>query len=326
MKIVAGDIGGTHARFALAEFGAEGGVPVLRPMHKYRTREHDGLAGAWAAFARDVGAPLPRAAAFGVASAIDGDVLHFPNSGWTIDRLSLASELGLDRALILNDFGAVAHAVSVLPEDGFRSLHGPDGPLPRDGTVTVMGPGTGLGVAMLVRRDGAAAVIETEAAHIAFAPQTEAEARIEALLRARHGRCSVERIVSGPGLLTIHEALGGPRSAPDDAGALWAAAIDGGDPLAAQALDILVGALAAAAGDLSLAHGAMAVVLTGGLANRMPVRLSGADFRTRFVAKGRYAPRMERVQVKLSTHDEPGLLGAAVAFRRASAGAGATSR
>lgn len=311
MRVVVGDIGGTRARFALAEL-VPGEAPALGPIRTYATREHDGLASALAAFVRDSGGALPRLASVAVAAAIEGDVLRFLNSGWQIDRSKVTDELNLERLHLLNDFGAVAHAVSVLSPDALVSVHGAP-VLPTEGVITVIGPGTGLGVAILSRRSGRTKVIETEGGHVAFAPQTEAEEALARAVRARHGRCSVERIVSGPGLGEIYAHLGG--SAPD-AGTLWEAALRGSDPLASQALDLLVSCLGSAAGDFSLAHGSTGVVLTGGLANRMAERLKSPLFRGRFVTKGRYRERMERLPVLLATIAEPGLLGAAVAFER----------
>ena len=320
MKIVAADIGGTHARFALAEL-EEGKRPQLGPMHRYRTREHDGLASAWRAFARDAGEELPRTASFGVAGPVGGDVVRFMNSPWTIDRRTLGAELGLDRFLLLNDYGAVAHAVSVLEPDELEPVSGPRGPLPVEGVVTVMGPGTGLGVAMLVRRRGAIEVIETEAAHIGFAPLNGDEQAIAEDIAGRYGRASVERVVSGPGLLDLYRHFGGGEWDVGDAGGLWTAATQGDDPIAAQALDQLIKCFGTAAGDIALAHGAAALVITGGIANRIAPRLRSSLFRGRFVAKGRYRERMEGIMVRLATIEEPGLLGAAVAFQREAAAA-----
>jgi glucokinase len=110
MQIVAADIGGTHARFALAEL-RPGARPIIGEMRKYRTREYAGLSEAWARFGRDNVGDLPRAAALAVAAPIEGDTLTFMNSDWRIDRNALKSELGLDRLSLLNDFGAVAHSV-----------------------------------------------------------------------------------------------------------------------------------------------------------------------------------------------------------------------
>src|SRR5687768_4995520 len=107
MKIVVADIGGTHARFALAEIGP-GRRPELGDMHRFRTREHVGLLSAWEAFRREIGEELPRSAAIAVAAPIEGDVLRFMNSDWRIPRFGLDRELGLDQVTLLNDFGAVA--------------------------------------------------------------------------------------------------------------------------------------------------------------------------------------------------------------------------
>jgi glucokinase len=315
LKIVSADIGGTHARFAIAEL-VEGERPRLGPMRRYRTRDHEGLASAWRAFARDEGETLPKAASFGVAGPVDNDVVRFVNSPWSIDRRTFAGELGLERFTLLNDYGAVAHAVSVLGPDELEEIGGPRGPLPEEGVATVMGPGTGLGVAMLVRRRGRIEVIETESAHIGFAPLNSDEQAIADDISGRYGRASVERIVSGPGLIDLYRLFGGGEWDVGDAGGLWSAAIQGEDDVAAQALDQFVKCFGSAAGDIALAHGANAVVITGGLANRLADRLRSPQFRGRFIAKGRYRERMEGMRVRLATIEEPGLLGAAVAFQR----------
>lgn len=320
MRIVVGDIGGTHARFAIAELGG-GERPRVGPMKRYRTREYPGLEAAWARFAREVGEPLPSEAALAVAAPIEGEVLRFLNSDWRIPRHTIAAGLGLDRLVLLNDFGAVAHAVSVLSPGEFAPVAGP-AMLPEQGVVSVIGPGTGLGVAILSRRTlarsgPAVTVIETEAAHVAFAPLDPEEEALADAVAARYGRASLERVISGPGLIDIYRHLGGePEVGPNRAGELWSAAIDGEDALAAHALDILVRCFGSAAGDISLAHGAMGVAITGGLANRIVHLLRAPAFEARLTAKGRYRERMQRVPVVLATFAEPGLLGAAVAFER----------
>lgn len=314
-KIVAGDIGGTYARFAIAEL-AEGQRPVLGPMARYRTREHDGLASAWRSFARDQGGILPGAASLGLAGPVDGGPIRFMNSPWVVDPRTIAAELGLDRLTLLNDYGAVAHAVSVLGPDELQAVSGPEARLPEEGVTTVLGPGTGLGVAMLVRRADRVDVVETEASHIGFAPLNADEQALAEALAERFGRASVERTVSGPGLIDLYRHFGGSDWDVGDSGGLWSAALQGDDPIAAQALDAFVKAFGSAAGDIALAHGANAMVITGGLANRIAAKLRSPLFKGRFIAKGRYRERMERVIVKLATIEEPGLLGAAVAFQR----------
>lgn len=313
-RLVVGDIGGTHCRFAIAELN-EGQRPLIGPMRRFRTREFSGLSAAWAKFAAEEGGELPRAAALGVAAPIESDELRFMNSDWRIPRQSIADDLALDRLTLVNDFGAVAHAISILGPEELVPLCGPDR-LPEQGIVTVMGPGTGLGVAILDRRGGAIRIIETEASHIGFAPLDPEEEELADALVARYGRASVERIVSGPGLIDTFRFLSGGDWDPMKAGELWAAAIDGENAIAARALEIFIRCFGAAGGDLALAHGAMGVAITGGLANRIAHLLRSPAFEARFTAKGRYRERMQRTAVVLARTEEPGLLGAALAFRR----------
>lgn len=290
--------------------------PRLGAVRHYRTADHEGLLSAWRAFSRDEGGALPPRAAIGVAAPIEGQVLRFMNSPWRIETRGLAEKLGLERMLLLNDFGAIAHAVSVLGEEELEPIAGPEGPLPDEGVITILGPGTGLGVAMLLRCGGRTEVIETEGSHIGFAPLNEEEQRIAAELRRTHGRASVERLVSGPGLYDLYRCLGGRSFDVGDSAGLWAAALEGRDPIAADALEHLVKAFGSAAGDLALAHGAVGVAISSALSRRMAGHLRSPLFAGRFIAKGRYRARMQKVKVRLVTHEEPGLLGAAVAFER----------
>jgi glucokinase len=313
-RIVVGDIGGTHCRFAMAEL-SEGKRPKIGLMRRYRSRELPGLQEAWAKFAAEEGGDLPRDAAFGVAAPIESDVLRFMNNDWRIPRHSIAADLGLDRLTLLNDFGAVSHAVSIFGPDELMPVCGPK-QLPENGVVTVMGPGTGLGVAILDRRGGAVRVIETEASHIGFSPLDPEEENLADALVARYGRASVERIVSGPGLIDIHRFLGGVDWDPMKAGELWTLAIEGENAIAERALDIFVRCFASAAGDIALAQGSLGVAITGSIANRIDHLLRAPAFEARFTAKGRYRERMQRTAVVLATVEEPGLLGAAVAFQR----------
>lgn len=316
MRIVTADIGGTNARFAIAEV-ADGRVVSLGEPVVLRAADHAGLASAWAAFGDAIGEPLPHLAAIGVAGPVNADKdrqapVRFVNSPWVVDPATLADELSLVSFLLLNDFGAMAHAVHALGDEWFAPVCGPDAPLPARGAISVIGPGTGLGVAVLQRLASGPVVLETEGSHIHFAPLDAAERAVCDAIAAQHGRASVERVASGPGLGEIVRTVD-PGDTRDDA-ALWDAALAGADDAAARALDLLLAAFGSAAGDLSLAHGAYGVALTGGLANRLRERLAVSDFAARFVAKGRYRARMESVPVRLLTHPQPGLYGAAAAF------------
>ncbi len=315
-EIVAVDIGGTHARFAIAEL-AGARVEALGPDCTFATADHAGIETAWAAFAARLGRPLPGCAGIAVAGPVGGEILKLTNNPWIIRPAELARRLGLERFVLVNDFGAVGHAVAQLGPDQFRHVCGPDVPLPDEGVISIVGPGTGLGVAQLVRRAGGYAVIETEGGHVDFAPLDALEDRILAALRQRYRRVSVERIASGPGLANLYETLAGIEGRPAtyrDDKSLWRAALAGEDALATAALDRLCLALGAVAGDVALAQGASAVVIAGGVGRRLADHLPGSGFRDRFIAKGRFERRMDEMPVKLVIHPEPGLFGAAAAF------------
>ena len=317
-RIVAADIGGTHARFALAEVG-EGRVVSLGDPITLRTSEHASFQTAWQEFGRQSGGELPPAIGIAFAGPVGGETLKLTNNPWVIRPALMEEKLGVTQYKIVNDFGAIAHAVAQFDAGSFTHLCGPDGPLPSDGTTSIVGPGTGLGVAQLLKAPASYHVIETEGGHVDFAPLDGLEDKILQYLRRSYRRVSVERIASGAGLGNIYNALaaieGKAVQHPDDK-ALWAAAIDGSDPLAAAALDRFFLSLGAVAGDLALAHGANAVVIAGGLGFRLKDRFAGSGFANRFIAKGRFERRMEAIPVKLVTHPQPGLYGAAAAFAR----------
>ena len=231
--------------------------------------------------------------------------------------LQIARGLAAGGLTVVNDFGAVAHAVAALDGAAFEALCGPDRPLPAEGLITIMGPGTGLGVAALLRRaDGSADVIETEGGHVDFAPLDALEDRILAHLRKNFRRVSVERLISGRGLMNIYESLGAIEGQPlaiRDDPSLWAAALAGSDSLAAAALDRFCLSLGAWPRP-ALAQGAAAVVIGGGVGLRLADHLPRSGFSSRFIAKGRFERRMAELPVKLITHPQPGLFGAAAAF------------
>lgn len=316
MEIVAADIGGTNARFALAEIDEARVVSITEPAVS-KTAAHSSLQAAWNAFAAQVGRPLPRHASIAIAAPLHGDLLKLTNSPWVIRVSELKRVLKLDELVILNDFAAMAHAVAQLDEDLLRHVCGADEPLPREGVISVVGPGTGLGVAQLVRRENSYEVLSTEGGHIGFAPFDKIEDRILDHLRRRYPRVSVERIVSGPGMLNIYEALAAIEGAPprfNDDKALWTAALAGEDALAEDALERFCLCFGVLAGDMALAHGARAVAIASGLSLRLGDRLARSGFSQRFAAKGRFESVMQSMPVRRVTHPQPGLYGAAAAF------------
>jgi len=315
-EVLAVDIGGTHARFALAE--VEGGrVISLAPEIVLKTAEHASLQRAWSAFAEHIGRPLPRRAGIAVACPVSAEVLQMTNNPWIILPGLIREKLNLDDFSLINDFGAVGYAVDQMDEGHLRHVCGPDRPLPKSGVISIVGPGTGLGVAALLRKEGLTQIIETEGGHIDFAPLDTLEDGILTRLRQHYRRVSIERIVSGPGLSNIYSALAeieGQTVAALDAKDLWSLALSGEDSLAGAALDRFCLSLGAVAGDIALAQGAHAVVIAGGLGLRVADILPGSGFERRFCAKGRFEQKMKDIPVKLITYAQPGLFGAAAAF------------
>ena len=315
MRVLAADIGGTHARFAVATC-VDGEISLAHEI-VFDTARYTNLPNAWGAYRAHVGLPLPNAAALAVAAPVSGEVLKFTNSPWEIRPGSLRRELGLDDLTLINDFAAVAHAVAILPDNQFKPLCGPQVPLPSEGVISIIGPGTGLGVAQLIRHGGRAEVVATEGGHIGFAPHDPVEDQILAHLRLRHTRVSAERLASGPGLMNIYAAMAAPEERPlrfTDDKALWEAATAGGDQLAVAALERFCLCLGGFAGDIALAHGAHGAVIGGGVGQRLADILPQSGFVRRFAAKGRFETMMAGMPVKLVTHPAPGLIGAAAAF------------
>ena len=318
MQIVAVDIGGTHARFALAEV-EQGRVRHLAEPVTLKTAEHASLQTAWEAFAASCAAPLPRAAAIAIACPIRGDALQLTNNPWVIRPAVIGERLCVDTHVLMNDFEAVGHAIAQVGPEHLRHVCGPDEPLPATGITTIVGPGTGLGVGQIVRTPGSYQVVACEGGHVDFAPLDAIEDAVLAALRKQHRRVSVERIVSGPGLAAIHAVLAqlDGRDVPRrDDNALWSAALDGTDSLAAAALDRFCLSLGAVAGDFALVNGPSGVVIAGGLGLRLADHLPRSGFAQRFAAKGRFESLMASVPVKLITHPQPGLYGAAAAFAK----------
>lgn len=316
--IIVADVGGTHARFAVAQM-EDGGIVSLSSPVTLATADHPSFEIAWKLFGESLRRPLPRAAAIAVAAPIRNDLIKLTNSPWVVQPSQFAEKLDLDTYLLINDFAAVAHAVDYVDDSQLVHVAGPQLPLPQSGIISVIGPGTGLGVAILLRDGEQTQVLATEAGHCDFAPLDAVEDHILQKLRIRHGRVSVEEIVSGPGLRAIYETLSEMEKRAMPAGddkTLWAMALEGRDNIAAAALDRFFLTLGSVAGDIALAHGPGPVVLAGGLGLRLADHIADSSFAERFVSKGHYRGLMESLTVKLITHPEPGLLGAAVAFAK----------
>lgn len=320
--VLLADIGGTNARFALAQPDAP--MPlVAQTVQRYPVVEFPSLADAAQHYLDQAGVSVAHGV-FAVAGRVDGDHARITNHPWVISRPRLCSRLGLDDALLANDFAAQSMAITLLGPGDVETVGGttwqPDPPgMHRDRTYAVIGPGTGLGVGGLLVRDGRCYPLETEGGHVSFPPGTPEELRILDVLSRQFGRVSNERLVCGPGLVNIHHALAG--IAGEDPGPVQPRDVTAraaqGDPRATRAVDIFCAVFGAIAGDVVLTLGAWdGVFLTGGLVPRMLDALRHSGFRQRFEHKGRFASNMAQVPSMAVMHPQAGLLGAAALARQ----------
>lgn len=312
-----GDIGGTNARFALLPSPAA----AITGLRQYRTADFPSLAAALEHFLEQAGGPRPQRAALAVAAPVTGDRIKITNNPWAFSGRELASGLRMELQL-LNDFAAVSHALPLLQPADLAEI-GSALAVPAAGrrqAYAVLGPGTGLGVGGLIVEDGRGTVIESEGGHLAFAPSNAFEIEILRLLAQRHGRVSVERLVSGRGLSALYDAVcrieGLPSEtlAPEDISARAVAEPEGA---AARTLLLMAELLGAFAGDIAMAFGAwQGVFLHGGVAQKLLPWLQRGGFRRRFEAKGRHEAVMQAIPTRLILHPQAGLLGASAALSR----------
>ncbi|WP_425479159.1 glucokinase [Pseudoxanthomonas composti] len=314
-RVLLADIGGTNARFALAD--VEAVQPFLADsLREFVVADFPSLADAAKHYLEQTGA-VAQNGVFAVAGRVDGDEARITNHPWVISVARTRQALGFDGLLLVNDFAAQAMAVSLLtPSDVVQvgSARWSPAPLTQNRTYAVIGPGTGLGAAGLIIRNGRRYPLETEGGHVSFPPGTPEEIEILQILSSQFGRVSNERLICGPGLVNIHRAVSelagedpGPL-APKDITARAAA----GDPRCLHALDVFCAVFGAIAGDLVLTLGAWdGVFLAGGLVPKLLPSLQHSGFRQRFEHKGRFSPTMARIPTLANVHPQPGLLGAA---------------
>lgn len=306
---VVGDVGGTNARFALVD-----GDGRVRNLHIYEAHKYPAMTDVLADFLqRTVGGKrLPRAAIAVAGPVLDGEIT-FTNLDWQVSEGELLAQFEFEAVRLINDFAAQALACPLLPPDSLRPL-GPALRGPDDEPMVILGAGTGFGVAGLARSERGDIAVATEGGHAGFAPTDDAEIEVLKRLHARHGRVSIERLLSGRGLFELYEAIADMRQAQPalaDEKAVMAAA-GKGDALAEEALDRFCAILGAVAGDLALTFGARGgVFVSGGIAPRMADRLAGGAFRSRFEDKGRLSDYMREIPTSLVLHPYPALIGAA---------------
>lgn len=304
--VLVADIGGTNARFALVENGRE---VVVRD---YAVLDYPTPSDAIRAFLASVGQhQLPFTAALAVAGPVTGGHGELINGAWRLDSEALVHETGIARIHLINDFAALAKSLPFFSAEDLYTIGSGEGAAgsPR----AVLGPGTGLGVAIFVPT-GDGIVLPTEGGHVTLPAEDGREAEILAFLRNRFGHVSAERVLSGAGLERLYEAvrtvdgLGGESLLNADE--VSARALSGDCPASLATLKTFCAMLGGFAGNVALTAGARGgIYIAGGIVPRFPEFLAASDFRARFEAKGRFRDWLAPIPTFVVTRRYPAFPG-----------------
>jgi glucokinase len=330
--ILAGDIGGTHARLTYyrLDSSSDGYHFTAIRENVFASREFRGLDEIVLKFVSDTGI-RPTIASFGIAGPVRNGRVETSNLPWIVESSSLASELQLNSVSLINDLEAQAWGIQCLgpsdtvPLNQVASIYGGSNQQQTlAGNQAVIAAGTGLGEAGLIWDGERHHIFACEGGHCDFAPRNELEIDLLRYLLTRFGHVSYERIISGPGLVNVYLFLKDTRrgeepqwlrdeiAAGDPGAAISRAAVSAKAPLAEQALDLWISIYGAEAGNMALKVLAVGgVFLAGGIAPKILPKLSGALFMQAFLGKGRMQPLLEAIPVRVITNEKTGLLGAA---------------
>ena len=313
--VLLADIGGTNARFAL-----RAGDGAVQPLATLRVADHPDPATAILA-ALD-GRPAPDAAVLAVAAPVHRAPVRLTNAGWTFDPARIAAATGMARVELVNDFAAQAWAIGQFGLQDLRRIGGGNG-LP-GAARAVLGAGTGLGVAtwLPATASAPARVLAGEGGHAALAAEDARDAALLARMRQiAQGRVSAERVLSGPGLVLLAQAIAaedGLSPPPDDPARITQDGL-AGEPGCLAAVRQFAAFLGSFAGDLALIAGAWdGVYVAGGIPPKIADVLQDGAFRARFEAKGRFAGDLAEIPVHLVIREDPAFLGLSVLADRLS--------
>ena len=319
--ILACDVGGTKVNLAL--FTEQDGGLAEVEQATFKSEEFTGLNEILADFAGDHIGKISRAG-FGVAGPVRDGYCEVTNlNNWRVNKAEIQQKLGIDSVWLLNDLTAMACSVPFLPAEDFQILQAGTGD--PCGRVAVIAAGTGLGQAFLVaQKDGRYLPIDTEGGHCDFAPRTDDETELMQFLKGELGRVSIERVLSGAGLINIYRFICQRRTIQPEPGltpdvsqeprarAIVQRGLSGESPACQQALELFVGVYGAVAGNMALqllTRGG--VILGGGIAPALVSLLKQGKFIECFRDKGRFASFMKEIPVRVILNEKASLIGAA---------------
>ncbi|MGD8370173.1 MAG: glucokinase [Syntrophobacterales bacterium] len=317
--VLAGDIGGTKTNLGFFRQGRT--RPVAKVIETYSSREAPNLEWIIARFLDKHQVPV-QSACFGIAGPVINGRCQTTNLPWYVAEDKIKKRFEWAHVSLINDLTATAHAIPLLNS---RELFRLNKAKSRKGqNLALVAPGTGLGKALLIFRDGEYVPVPSEGGHIDFSPNTEAEIKLWRYLHKRFGHVSVERVLSGPGLVNIYLWLKdtGRHRIPtwlarnmeemDPARAITEAALDGKHPVCVAALNMFVSIFGAVAGNLALiAMTTGGVYLGGGIPPKILPKLKESMFMQAFTNKGRFSELLEKIPVRVILNEQAALLGAA---------------
>jgi len=309
--ILIADIGATNARFALAT--AE--QPFFRQAQTLQCADFETVDQAIDTYLDSHQIKSLDGLCFAAAGPVIAQSVSFTNNHWNISSSELAHRYGSQNVHLLNDFESIAFSLPKLRQEDVLGIGGDWQVMNGDDyTLGVLGPGSGLGVTGLCRRSGKIFPLITEGGHSGFAPEDELQIQVLNFLRNKLGRVSNERLLSGPGLINIHEALceiHGRENPSLNASDIAIAGVKGKGDIYQQSVDLFFQVLGQVAGDLALTLGAnQGIFIAGGICQRYPDYLSKSQFRQGFESKGRHSELMKKIPSWLIKRRNPGLVGA----------------
>ena len=325
MSILAGDIGGTHARLMLVK--NEGRDFSVLYQKDFASQQFPGLAPLVEEFLRGyTQADKPDRACFAVAGPVHDGRVKITNLPWQLDSVSLAESLGIESVSLINDFEGIAYGISHLDEKDFAILQ--RGEEEEHGNRFVLGAGTGLGQCLMTWCGDAYQVHATEGGHADFAPRDEREISLLNALLQTLSRVSYEDLLSGRGLAAIYHYLRTKNdkssqshldlAQAEDAAAVISEKAKQGDPLSRSAMELFMSIYGAHAGDVALATRANGgVYVAGGIAQKNLELLKSGEFMQAFCYKPPMNALLERMPVRVVLSADVGLLGAAAFVLRA---------
>lgn len=328
MKILCGDIGGTKTLLQLADVEAD--RIALIDQKRFVSGDYGDFYAIISEFLATHPGLEIHSACFGVAGPVfqadGGQSATITNLPWRMETAAITSRFPIGSATLINDFQAVGYGLEALADADFVTLQG-GAPLLHANRL-VIGAGTGLGVAQLIWVGGHYQVSATEGGHADFAPASQRQLDLASHLLRRFGRCSMEQVLSGPGLVNIYGFIAEEQNqqgsaaclsvmASADPAAAIAQAAQAQERLAMAALELFVEAYGAQAGNFALASLALGgVYIAGGIAPKLIEQLRAPPFMAAFRRKGKMAGLMEQMPVRVVMNAEIGLLGSRVIARR----------